>query len=62
MGYRDVPPHQSDYNYKHNRKGRPVPKQREAQAEYITCVVGMRVYFFVLVGAGGVDRPMHVKV
>ncbi|KIM76818.1 hypothetical protein PILCRDRAFT_826026 [Piloderma croceum F 1598] len=57
MGYRDVPAHVDEDN------GKQIPGQRESQAEYITRVSGiMRVYFFILIGEGGVDRPMNAKV
>jgi nucleoporin GLE1 len=57
MGYRDVPAHLDEDS------GKQVPEQRESQAEYITRVSGiMRVYFLVLIGEGGVDRPMNSKV
>jgi nucleoporin GLE1 len=57
MGYRDVPAHVDEDN------GKQIPEQRESQAEYITRVSGiMRVYFLILIGEGGVDRPMNAKV
>jgi nucleoporin GLE1 len=52
MGYRDVPAHVDE------NSGKQIPEQRESQADYITRVSGiMRVYFLILIGAGGVDRP-----
>src|SRR6202020_2730949 len=57
MGYRDVPAHVDEDN------GKQIAEQRETQADYITRVSGiMRVYFLILVGPGGVDRPMTAKV
>jgi nucleoporin GLE1 len=57
MGYRDVPSHKDD-------EGKKVEEQREPQGEYILRVAGiMRVYFLVLLGAGGVpDRPMQGRM
>ena len=58
MGYRDVPAHVDD-----DDNGKQVPEQRETQSDYITRVSGiMRVFFLVLIGAGGVDKPMDTKV
>jgi nucleoporin GLE1 len=60
MGYRDVPAHLDEAD-----KGKQitVAEQRETQADYITRISGiMRVYFLILVGPGGVDRPMTAKV
>lgn len=60
MGYRDVPAHQDEDD---SGKQVTVPEHRESQADYITRVSGiMRVYFLILVGAGGMDRPMGAKV